>query len=116
MLAVAIQIPEFPANVRSDTYQIDYGRTLGVEWMERSAGWNEANAPMVGDPWDAKPEATADVIEVTYTMVVRVTRESWTSIIGEAPFDREQVVDYLERSLQAEAEYGVASEVDITEM
>lgn len=32
-------VAHFPAGVRSDTYDVAYGRTLGAEWMTRSAGW-----------------------------------------------------------------------------
>jgi len=46
MNAVALVIPEFPANVRSDTYAVDYGRMLGSEWMARSTEWN---APIGGE-------------------------------------------------------------------
>ena len=44
MIAIAIQIPQFPANVRSDTYAVGYGRALGAEWMRRSS---ERNTPSV---------------------------------------------------------------------
>jgi len=48
-MQIALVIPEFPANVRSDTYAIDYGRILGAEWMARSAGWNQPEAYVVLD-------------------------------------------------------------------
>lgn len=59
MLAIAIQIPEFPANVRSDTYAVDYGRILGAAWMERSAGWETPSVTFETITW-AERAATKD--------------------------------------------------------
>lgn len=42
-------IPAFPAADTSDTYAVDYGRTLGADWMARSAGWYAPAAEMADD-------------------------------------------------------------------
>lgn len=60
MLAVAIQIPQFPANVRSDTYQIDYGRINGPEWMAESTSWY---APK-DIPMGRAPQAQSDLRKI----------------------------------------------------
>ena len=63
MNAIALVIPQFPANVRSDTYAVDYGRICGAEWMQRSAAWYAPESTTTPKETEMTKDLFADVAD-----------------------------------------------------
>lgn len=59
-------------------------------------------------------EEVAEGRSVTFTVTYTVTPESWEQVTDGVPFSRAEVADYFVRSLRAELEVGIATDVQVT--